>query len=101
MTTVQHLRETEHVKAVYVLAIAYQRGGEWHAAPDMWESLSVPNLSAPGGYRLHVHARRFPLVDLPRDDVALAKWLEQRWLEMGEGLERTRVEWQDTRPVKA
>jgi hypothetical protein len=85
------------VKAVYDVAIAYQRRGRWHAAPDMWETLSLPRLSAPGGggqaCRFHVHVRRFLVEDLPADDEGLAGWLEKRWVEKGEWLEAKRVEW--------
>ncbi|KAK3330789.1 hypothetical protein B0H66DRAFT_544876 [Apodospora peruviana] len=103
VTTVQHLRgAAPHVKAVYDLTIAYQRGKQWHAAPTMWETLSVPKLSQAAGYkggngyRFHVHARRFPLHDLPRDDDGLAKWLEQRWVDKGKWLEELRREWAET-----
>jgi hypothetical protein len=64
----------------------------------MWETVSTPALSdsptAGGrGYRFHVHARRFPLEDLPTDDDGLAKWLEQRWVEKGEWLDKKKEEW--------
>ncbi|KAK3392937.1 acyltransferase [Podospora didyma] len=98
VATVQHLRKSPHVKAVYDLTIAYQRGKQWQSAPDMWETLSVPRLSSSlhgGGkdYRFHVHARRFPLEELPQDEEELARWLEERWVEKGEWLERTRLSW--------
>ena len=98
VTTVQHLRKAPHVKAVYDLTVAYQRDGTWHEAPDMWATLSLPGLSRPAdrggqGYRFHVHARRFPIDELPADDEGLAKWLETRWVEKGEWLEGKRVEW--------
>lgn len=120
------------MKAVYDLAIAYQRvdGAEgWMQAPTMWDTLSLPKLGEPGprtvaggsiygvlkeidkvngasapatggranlkagGWRFHVHARRFLLEELPYDDEGLAKWLEQRWVEKGEWLEAKRLEW--------
>lgn len=96
VTTVQHLRQAQHVKAVYDIAIAYQRGDLFHAAPTMWETLSVPHLSntSPGErYRFHVHVRRFPLTELPETDGALAKWLEKRWVEKGKWLEDQRKQW--------
>ncbi|KAK0613008.1 hypothetical protein B0T17DRAFT_583742 [Bombardia bombarda] len=98
VTTVQHLRKAPHVKAVYDLTIAYQHGKQWQQAPTMWETLSVPRLSLASqkggqGYRFHVHARRFPLEELPHDDAELARWLEERWVEKGEWLERKRIEW--------
>ncbi|KAK1764703.1 1-acyl-sn-glycerol-3-phosphate acyltransferase [Phialemonium atrogriseum] len=99
VATVQHLRRAPHVRAVYDVAIAYERDGQWHIAPDMWETLSLPHLSRPAaaeggrGFRFHVHVRRFPMEELPTDDEGLATWLEQRWVEKGEWLEAKRVEW--------
>lgn len=100
ITTVQHLRSAPHVRAVYDFTIAYQHGGEWHAAPAMWETLSVPALSNPSpqagvaGYRFHIHVRRFLMEDLPREDGELANWLEQRWVEKGVWLEERKKEWE-------
>jgi len=94
VTTVQHLRKAPHVKAVYDLAIAYQHGDRFREAPTMWESLSAAGLSSgPGGYRFHVHVRRFLVSELPATDAELATWLEQRWVEKGEWLEAKRAEW--------
>ncbi|KAK2071241.1 hypothetical protein P8C59_005681 [Phyllachora maydis] len=94
VATVRQLRRAPHVRAVYDLAIAYQcrggSGGGWLAAPTMWETLSVPDLSA---WRFHVHVRRFPIEDLPEDEEGLARWLEARWVEKGEWLEGKRREW--------
>lgn len=54
----------------------------------------MPRLSAgTRGLRFHVHVRRFPLNDLPDTDAELAKWLEQRWVEKGEWLDKTRERW--------
>ncbi|KAK5655410.1 hypothetical protein OQA88_5681 [Cercophora sp. LCS_1] len=98
VTTVQHLRKAPHVKAVYDMTIAYQRGAKFLGVPSFWETLSTPNLSQGShnggkGYRFHVHARRFLIEDLPHDDEGLAKWLEERWVEKGEWLEMKRVSW--------
>ncbi|KAK1758269.1 hypothetical protein QBC47DRAFT_135848 [Echria macrotheca] len=98
VTTVQHLRGAPHIKAVYDMTIAYQRDRQFHRAPTMWETLSTPGLSRArgeggGGYRFHVHARRFPIEDLPQDDEGLAKWLEDRWVEKGQILEEKRMKW--------
>ncbi|KAL1889097.1 hypothetical protein Sste5346_009162 [Sporothrix stenoceras] len=98
VTTVQHLRKAPHVKAVYDLAIAYQKGPEFRSTPSMWETLSAPHLSDPKskggeGYRFHVHVRRFPLIELPTTDDELVKWLEARWVEKGLWLEQKRLEW--------
>lgn len=100
VTTVKHLRKAPHVKAVYDLAIAYQKGSEFLTPPTMWETLSVPRLSGQKdgeGYRFHVHVRRFPLIELPTTDDELAKWLEARWVEKGAWLEEKRLEWAENR----
>lgn len=115
VATVQHLRQAPHVKAVYDLTIAYQRrrrdagagadagvgsgvdidaGEGWslfQEAPTMWQTLSAGDLAST--YRFHVHARRFPLEDLPQGDEGLAKWLEERWVEKGRWLEGQREKW--------
>ncbi|KAI1872667.1 hypothetical protein JX265_005547 [Neoarthrinium moseri] len=93
ITTVQHLRKAPHVKAVYDLTIAYQHGDEFHEAPNMWETLKLSDISSQHGYKFHVHARRFPLEELPHTDEELAKWLECRWVEKGEWLDRKKKEW--------
>ncbi|KAI1142686.1 1-acyl-sn-glycerol-3-phosphate acyltransferase [Hypoxylon sp. FL0543] len=93
VTTVKHLRKAPHIKAVYDFTIAYQRNDRFHVAPNMWETLKLPDLSGSQGYRFHIHARRYPLEDLPHTDEELAKWLEQRWIEKGEWLEAMKAEW--------
>lgn len=92
----QHLRQAPHVKAVYDLTIAYQHGHTWHEAPSMWDTLRLAGLSDSGGYKFHVHTRRFLLEELPHTDEELAKWLEQRWIEKGQWLEMMRREWSKT-----
>lgn len=37
--------------------------------------------------------RRFPMEELPADDGELIKWIEQRWVQKGEWLEKKRLEW--------
>lgn len=98
IATVQHLRKASHVKAVYDLAIAYQCDGVFHKAPTMWETLSMPGLSADSKFRFHIHARRFPLESLPESDEGLAQWLEQRWVAKGEWLESCKQSWSLTAP---
>jgi hypothetical protein len=93
VTTVQHLRKAEHMKAVYDMTIAYEHHHKFHSAPTIWESLSCGDLSGTRGYKFHVDVRRFPLDELPEDDAGLAKWLETRWMEKGEFLEAKREEW--------
>ncbi|KAF3769301.1 hypothetical protein M406DRAFT_95986 [Cryphonectria parasitica EP155] len=94
VATVTHIRQTPHVRAVYDLTIAYQRGREWQAAPAFWDTLSVPRLSeGRAGYRFEVHVRRWPMEELPRDEEELVRWIEQRWVEKGQWLEQKRVAW--------
>ncbi|KAM7193475.1 acyltransferase [Naviculisporaceae sp. PSN 640] len=93
VSTVQHLRKSPHVKAVYDMTIAYQKGKQWHLAPNIWETLSCARLTEERGYKFHVHARRYELKDLPGDDEGLAQWLVERWVEKGEWLEGKRREW--------
>ncbi|PQE04023.1 1-acyl-sn-glycerol-3-phosphate acyltransferase protein [Rutstroemia sp. NJR-2017a BVV2] len=102
VTTVQHLRKAEHVKAVYDMTIAYSRHNKFHEAPTIWESLSCGDLSGSRGYKFHVDVKRFPLDELPETDAELAKWLEQRWLAKGEFLEAKREEWsRSLKPIAA
>ena len=95
ITTVQQLRETPHVKAVYDLTIAYAEksssfGAKWVflAAPDMWQSLSEPGLG--GRWKFHVHVERYPLKILPESEEGLKHWLEEKWIEKGVRLEQLR-----------
>ncbi|KAM0437462.1 hypothetical protein ACHAPT_001824 [Fusarium lateritium] len=95
IATVQHLRQAPHVKAVYDVTIAYQHRGTFQRAPSMWETLSAPNISEQGGYKFHVHARRFPIEALPAKDEELAAWLEELWMEKGKILEAQEEQWLD------
>ncbi|MCJ1433003.1 hypothetical protein MMC27_002362 [Xylographa pallens] len=95
ITTVQQLRETPHVKAVYDLTIAYAEkrpssGEKWVflAAPDMWQSLSEPRLER--RWKCHVHVERYPLKLLPETEEGLKQWLEVKWIEKGVRLEQLR-----------
>lgn len=96
----QHVRQAPHVKAVYDLTIAYRYGAKFQEAPAFWDTLSVPGLSDPrrmkGGraFRFEVHARRFAMEDLPREDGELTRWIEDRWVEKGLWLEAKRREWE-------
>ena len=93
VATVQHLRKTDHVKAVYDLTIAYHGGGVFQQSPSMWETLSLPSLTEKRRFNFCVHARRYPIASLPATDEALANWLEQRWQEKGEWLDSTLADW--------
>jgi hypothetical protein len=75
------------------MTIAYGHHNEFLEAPTIWESLSCGDLSGKRGYKFHVDVKRIPLEDLPESDADLSKWLETRWMEKGEFLEKKRVEW--------
>lgn len=101
IATVQHVRGAAHVKAVYDLTIAYQRGSKFQQAPPFWDTIRSGGLSSgPRGYRFEVNLRRFAMEDLPTEDAQLAKWLETRWVEKGEWLEKKRIEWEAEDGVK-
>jgi hypothetical protein len=93
VTTVQHLRKTPHVKAIYDMTIAYGHNNKFLEAPTIWETLSVNDLSGKRGYKFHVDVKRILLADLPESDADLAKWLETRWIGKGEFLDAKREEW--------
>lgn len=93
VTTVKHLRKAKHVKAVYNIAIAYSHNNKFLEAPDMWDTLKLPNLTEDHGYKFEVNVRRYELSSLPESDVELAQWLEDRWMEKGEWLEEKRNVW--------
>ncbi|HIA02529.1 MAG TPA: acyltransferase [Myxococcales bacterium] len=68
VAAVQGLRE--HLDAVYDATIAYENG-----VPSLWQWAK--------GYvqKAHLHVRRFPMDELPRDDAALNEWLYARFQE--------------------
>ncbi|HSM52509.1 MAG TPA: 1-acyl-sn-glycerol-3-phosphate acyltransferase [Thermoanaerobaculia bacterium] len=68
---------TGHVGAVYDVTIGYVGG-----LPSLWQW-------AKGQMReVHLHVRRYPLAELPASPEALAAWLEERFREKDERLER-------------
>lgn len=73
--TVEGLRS--HISAVYDLSIAYEDG-----VPTLWQYLK--GLVR----RIHVHVRRFPVGELPESADELRQWLQDRWQEKDELLER-------------
>lgn len=84
---VQKLRQAPHVKAVYDVTIAYANRDEiLQSPPTFWQTLSTPDLNR--DWRFYVHVDRFDLEQLPSQEDELAKWLEQRWVQKGERLER-------------
>ncbi|KAI9740321.1 MAG: hypothetical protein M1834_004900 [Cirrosporium novae-zelandiae] len=89
ISMVQHLRETSQVKAVYDLTIAYAHRDKFLEAPDIWQTMSQPHLDR--DWRFHLHVERYALKDLPMTPQNLARWLEERWMEKGERLEKLRL----------
>lgn len=58
----------DQLDAVYDITIAYPGG-----APSLWEVASHRQRSA------HVHVKRFPMAEVPKDETALAAWLVERF----------------------
>jgi 1-acyl-sn-glycerol-3-phosphate acyltransferase len=75
VATVHGLRK--HVRAVYDLTLGYERG-----VPTLWQYVQ--------GYarQAHLHVRRYPIDSLPMEDEALAAWLQDRYREKDELLDR-------------
>lgn len=84
---VQKLRQTPHVNAVYDMTIAYAKDDKlFQAPPTFWQTLYQPHLNKT--WRFFVHVERHELRHLPHHTDQLAKWLEDRWIEKGERLDR-------------
>jgi len=89
IASVQKLRQAPHVKAVYDLTIAYAKGDKlFMTPPSFMQTLLEPRLDK--RWRFFVHIDRHELKDLPHEDEQLATWLETRWVEKGQRLERLR-----------
>jgi hypothetical protein len=85
----QRLRQTKHVRAVYDVTIAYAKNGKlFQVPPRFFETVIQPELDK--RWEFFVHVDRYALEDLPSSDKELAKWLEDRWVEKGQKLERLR-----------
>lgn len=89
IATVNALRTTKHVRAVYDTTIAYARGRDFMKAPSFWDTFTVPNFTK-AGYRFYVHVDRHPISELPKTEEELGKWLEDRWVVKGARLEELR-----------
>lgn len=93
VSTIQQLRQAQHITAVYDFTLAYERNGRWLLAPSFADSIAFGDLSTKRGYRFHIHVRRCDMEEMPRDDGELRDWLERVWIEKGEWLEAKRMEW--------
>ncbi|KAI4749575.1 hypothetical protein E4T50_00053 [Aureobasidium sp. EXF-12298] len=84
VATVQQLRKTPHVKAVYDVTIAYAEDDKFMSPPSFFKTVFQPNLAQ--SYRMYAYVRRFELTSLPTTDGEIAQWLEDKWVEKGERL---------------
>ncbi|KAH0291394.1 hypothetical protein M436DRAFT_39877 [Aureobasidium namibiae CBS 147.97] len=84
VATVQQLRKTSHVKAVYDVTIAYAEDDKFMSPPSFFKTVFQPNLSQ--RYRMYAHVHRYELSSLPETDSEITHWLEERWTEKGERL---------------
>jgi hypothetical protein len=84
VATVQQLRKTPHVKAVYDVTLAYAEGSTFMSPPSFFNTVFHPDLAQ--SYRMYAHVRRFELSSLPSTDAGIAQWLEDRWMEKGSRL---------------
>ena len=100
--SVQHLRSAPHVKAVYDVTVSYadmqnaQPGPAGKTAPFAFQSpptfvQSVLTPDVGRRWKTLVHVRRFEIGDLPAEEAELRTWLEERWVEKGELLEKLRA----------
>lgn len=90
VATVQNLRRAPHVKAVYDVTIAYAHGSKFMSPPSFVQTVSHSNISA--SWKMYVHVTRYDLSSLPTSSDDLAQWLEDRWIEKGERLEKLKTE---------
>ena len=91
IATVRQLRDSQEVKAVYDVTIAYANGSKFLVTPTFWQSLSCSGFGR-SDWKFHAHVDRYPIDTLPWNDADLATWLEKRWIEKGERLEDLRDE---------
>ena len=63
VATVNELRHSTHVKAVYDCTIGYAQGKKFLHAPSFWQSLSMPRIG--NTWDMHVHVDRWLLEELP------------------------------------
>ncbi|KAF2808619.1 uncharacterized protein BDZ99DRAFT_59569 [Mytilinidion resinicola] len=85
VATVNALRHTKHVRAVYDMTIAYAHGQNFMQAPSFWDTFTT-NFAATG-YRFYVHVDRYPIAELPETAEGLSQWLETRWVQKGNRLD--------------
>jgi hypothetical protein len=86
---VQRLRQAKHVRAVYDVTIAYAKNGRlFQVPPRFFETVLQSDLDK--RWDFFVHVDRHPLDKLPTSGEELAQWLEDRWVEKGQRLERLR-----------
>ncbi|KAF2753221.1 hypothetical protein EJ05DRAFT_515053 [Pseudovirgaria hyperparasitica] len=99
VSTVQALRKTSHVRAVYDMTLAYSSQGSFMTAPSFWATIAAPLNGIRGdlsraGHRFFVRLDRFDLDDLPESDEELGLWLESRWLAKDRKLQELERMWE-------
>ncbi|KAK8844051.1 hypothetical protein IAR55_006845 [Kwoniella newhampshirensis] len=76
--TVRALK-TSHIQHLYDLTFLYTSPkSDQYQVPSLAEQLSCDDL-AKAGYKLRIHVRRIPLIDLPEDEEGLKQWCEDAW----------------------
>lgn len=90
------------MKAVYDVTVSYadmqnvQPSSTGKTAPFAFQSpptfvQSVLTPDVGRRWKTLVHVRRFEIGDLPAEEAELRTWLEERWVEKGELLEKLRA----------
>ena len=91
VASVQKLRTSTQVTAVYDVTVAYAKndGRIFQQPPTFAQSIMLPRLDEQ--WRFFVHVERYLINQLPKSDGEIAHWLEDRWIEKGERLESLRL----------
>ncbi|KXL47375.1 hypothetical protein M433DRAFT_150055 [Acidomyces richmondensis BFW] len=86
VASVQKLRHAPQMKAVYDVTLAYAKDKHFQSPPTFVQTVSLPRLG--DQWKFFVHVERYSLESLPKTDAELMQWLEDRWIEKGERLEK-------------
>lgn len=82
-----------HIDYVYDFTLVYRNRNhpkQFHQAPNM---VRVHVHTLWPDYEFHVHCRRFPIADLPSDEVELGNWLRKRWEEKDQIINTLKSQW--------
>lgn len=91
-TTLTQFRDS-HVRHVYDFTLVYHNktANQIQLPPTPVETHSSGDLSR--HYKFHIHVRRFAIADIPDDEEAVTKWLEDRWIDKDRLLTDMKREW--------